>query len=263
MRRRTLLGSIPVGLSFFAGCTALLSKSENDSPQTTTTKPSPTATSTATPTQTPTPTETPTPTATPTQTPPPTPTETSTPTQVTVPTPPRVGTRTAAPVETQTLTLHSDTQLETYTNEVYRYQIDYPPRWSIDESDPRNAFITSSIVRGYVLIQVFSVEQFTGGRSVSELSKLVNIAITNTQSLPGFELLDKNRTTLDNGQPAYLMDLQFDDQNTQAGLVHTKYLVTKLGGTVYEAQFYWPVTAYTDKVDRIASQIITSFSLLI
>lgn len=283
MRRRTLLGGISAGLSFFTGCTALIEASENDSSQTsTTTESTPTATSTTKSTQTSSPqtatstqkstqttspqtaTSTQTPTATSTSTPPPpgTPTATATPARTVVPTPPPTATQTK-PVDTQTLTLQSVTQFETYTNDVYAYQINYPPNWSINESDPTNAFIRSNVVRGYILVQVFSVEEFTGGRSIASLEKLVEITNKNSRSLVGFQLFDQDRITLDNGRPAYLIDLQFNDQNTRADMVHTKYLLTKLGGTVYEAQFYWPASAYTEEVNQIANEIITSFTLLI
>lgn len=264
MRRRTFLSSVSVGLSFFAGCSGLLNTSEGDSPQTTTRTDPSTSTSTATPTATSTPTQTATPTqmATPTQTPTQTAMPTPSPSPMQTATPMPTATR-AETVHTETLTLKSPSQLETYTNEVYGYQINYPPKWVIDESDPKNTAIRSNVVRGYILVQVFSVEEFTGGRSVAELEGLAHIAITNTRTLEGFELLDKDRITLENGQPAYLIDWTFDDPNTQTNKLRSKYLVTKLGGSVYETQFYWPSTAYTDKVDQIATQIITSFTLLI
>jgi hypothetical protein len=268
MRRRTFLGGVSVGLSFFAGCSSLLSGSESDSSQTTTTtKPTPTTTSTTTPSATPTPTTTPTQTATPpptptqTATPTATPTPTSTPTPTATPTP--TVTRTATPAQTATLAVESPEQLATYTNEVYGYQINYPPEWAVDESDPKNTAIRSNVVRGYILIQVFSVEEFTGGESVADLDRLVYIATTNTRSLEGYELIDKKSLTLENGRSAYLIDWTFNDPDTKAGQVRSKYLVTKLGGSVYEAQFYWPAPAYTDEVDEIATETITSFTLQI
>lgn len=191
MQRRNFLSGLPVALSFLAGCSTLISDSDANSPQTTTMeKPSPTGTSTATPTAT----STPTPPMTPTQTT--TPTATATSSLTATPTP--TATRTASPTQTTTLTLQTPTPLATYSNEVYAYQIKYPPKWTVDESDPRNTYIRSSIVRGYMLIQVFSVEEFTGGISVSALDTLVQMAVVNTRSLDGYELIDKERITLEN-----------------------------------------------------------------
>jgi hypothetical protein len=208
-----------LGLSFLAGCNTLLGNTEPPLPQpTTTTSPSPTATPTATPTQTATPTPTATQTASPTQTPPPTPTATSTAT----PSPTATQSATATPTQTPSPTA-TPSQLTTYVNEVYDYQIKYPPNWAIDESDSQHTEIRSSTVRGSILIQVFSIEAYTGGESVGSLDGLVRIALGNSRdSLEGYTVNSKQTLTLDNGQPAYLIDSTFDDPNTKAGQVRSK-----------------------------------------
>ncbi|MDP2948801.1 MAG: serine protease [Chloroflexota bacterium] len=142
--------------------------------------PTPTAWPTATPTSTPTPWPTPTPTWTPTPWPTPTPTRTPWPTPTWTPTP------RPTPTPTRVKNLSS---WWIYTNTVYRYSIDIPPSWELDNTDRTNVYVVipaSSPGWYFAQLNVFAMPQ--SGQSVESLASNV-LSFRQGQAKELFELV--------------------------------------------------------------------------
>jgi hypothetical protein len=197
---------------------------------------------------------------TPTPTPTPSPTSTATPTETATPTAtqstPTATETESTPTDQSGTTALENTQLATYTNEVYGYRVKYPANWAVYDDNPQIVNILSSETFGQLRLTVVETQrQYT-------LDEVVDISLQSARTrTSGLTVLDQHGITLSDGQRGHVLDLVYDNPNDPAGQYRTKFFITVRGTTAYQVEFGFLKSDYTTAVDRLATQIIESFTL--
>ncbi len=159
--------------------------------------------------------------------------------------------------ETETNDTDGLPPLTTYTNSEYGYRVQYPAEWSVDDSAPTETIFRVDDDTPALETRIRSVPD-----DATTLDEVVEVALSSSRSrMDDVEVLDEQEVTLESGEPAHVIQFRYDNPNDSGGTLRTTYLVTLVKGLAYEAEFVREDTEYTERDERLAAEIVSSYAL--